>query len=79
MDFWRTVAVLFRRWYITVPAFVATLGLASAASSVVPIQYQSVSVLVLTTPLSGGTETTQPNHPNPLSNPLMNFDAEPRL
>ena len=25
MDFWRTVAVLFRRWYITVPAFAATL------------------------------------------------------
>jgi hypothetical protein len=74
MDFWRTVLVLFRRWYITVPAFVATLGLAGAAYSVVPVQYQSVEVLVLTTPLSGGTESTQPNHPNPVTNPLMNFE-----
>ena len=31
MDFWQTVLVLFRRWYITVPAFVATLGVAAAA------------------------------------------------
>lgn len=75
MDFWRTVAVLFRRFYITVPAFAATLGLAAAAYSVVPVEYQSNSVLVLTTPLSGGTESTQPNHPNPVTNPLMNFDA----
>jgi hypothetical protein len=75
MDFWRTVAVLFRRFYITVPAFAATLGLAAAAYSVVPVEYESNSVLVLTTPLSGGTESTQPNHPNPVTNPLMNFEA----
>ncbi len=74
MDFWRTVMVLFRRWYITLPAFVMTLGVAAAASSSVPLEYQSVSVLVLTTPLSGGTESTQPAHPNPLTNPLVNFD-----
>src|SRR3954470_19623821 len=75
MDFWRTVMVLFRRWYITLPAFVATLGVAYSAASVVPIQYQSVSVLVLTTPLSGGTESTQPaTHHNPLTNPLVSFD-----
>jgi hypothetical protein len=73
MDFWRTVLVLFRRWYITVPAFAMTLGLAGAAYSAVPVQYQSVSVLVLTTPLSGGTESTQPDRPNPVTNPLMNF------
>jgi hypothetical protein len=72
MDFWRTVMVLFRRWYITVPAFVATLGIAAAASSLVPVQYQSVSVLVLTTPLSGGTESTHTK--NSLTNPMLNFD-----
>ena len=44
MDFWRTVMVLFRRWYITVPAFFLTLGAAPAAAySVVPVQYQSGS------------------------------------
>ncbi len=41
MDFWRTVVVLFRRWYITMPAFFATLGLAAAAYSVVPVEYES--------------------------------------
>ncbi|HEX5089021.1 MAG TPA: hypothetical protein VFV89_14535 [Nocardioides sp.] len=75
MDFWRTVMVLFRRWYITLPAFVATLAMAFAAGGAVPLQFSSVSVLVLTTPLSGGTESTQPaTHPNPLTNPLLNFD-----
>jgi hypothetical protein len=74
MDFWQTVVVLFRRWYITVPAFFLSLVLAGAAYSVVPIQYQSVGVLVLTTPLSGGTETSVPNRPEPITNPLMNFD-----
>ena len=74
MDFWRTVLVLVRRWYITVPAFFATLGVAFAAYSVVPLQYQSVSVLVLTTPLTGGTEATHATTPNSLTNPLLNFD-----
>jgi len=75
MDFWRTVVVLFRRWYITVPAFVMTLVVAGAAYSVVPIQYQSDGVLVLTTPLSGGTESTAPNATQPITNPLTNFGA----
>jgi len=74
MDFWRTVGVLFRRWYITVPAFLATLVMAGVAYSLVPVQYESGSVLVLTTPLSGGTEATDAQHPNPLTNPMMNFD-----
>ena len=74
MDFWATVLVLVRRWYVAVPAFVATLGVAAVAYSFVPLQYQSGAVLVLTTPLSGGTESTQPEHPNPHTNPLMNFD-----
>ena len=74
MDFWRTLLVLVRRWYITVPAFLATLALAAAAYTAVPLQYQSVSVLVLTTPLTGGTEATHTTSPNSLTNPLLNFD-----
>jgi hypothetical protein len=73
MDFWRTVAVLFRRFYITVPAGVATLVLAGAAYSSVPLEYQSNAVLVLTTPLSGGTESPHNKYPS-LTNPMMNFD-----
>ncbi len=71
MDFWRTVVVLLRRWYITVPACLATLGLAVMAYSAVPHEYQSNSVLVLTTPLTGGTETSNPTS---LTNPLLSFD-----
>jgi hypothetical protein len=74
MDFWRTVRVIFRRWYISVPAFFATLFLASAAFSAVPVQYQSGSVLVLTTPLAGGTKPTQERSPTALTNPLLTFD-----
>ena len=29
---------------------------------------------MLTTPLTGGTEATQSSQPNPLTNPLLNFD-----
>ena len=74
MDFWRTVLVIFRRWYISVPAFFATLVLAGAAYSAVPVQYQSGSVLVLTTPLAGGTQATHEPNPTALTNPLLTFD-----
>ena len=74
MDFWGTVVVLFRRWYITLPAFFLTLLAAGAALTAVPVQYESGSVLVLTTPLSGGTETDNPDAPTSLTNPLLGFD-----
>lgn len=71
MDFWQTVLVLLRRWYITVPALLATLGIAAAAYSAMPRQYQSSSILVLTSPLTGGTRVTTPAT---VTNPLLNFD-----
>lgn len=74
MDFWATVMVLIRRWYITVPAFFATLGISAAVYSMVPLQYQSTSILVLTTPLTGGTAATNPAVPTSLTNPMLNFD-----
>ena len=78
MDFWRTVLVLFRRWYITVPAFFATLGVAAAAYSAVPVQYESGSVLVLTTPLSGGTEATHTDVADLAHQPAAELRPEPR-
>jgi hypothetical protein len=74
MDFWRTVVVLFKRWYITVPACFLSLVMASTAYASVQKEYQSDAVLVLTTPLSGGTETTGPARPEPIVNPLLNFE-----
>lgn len=74
MDFWASVVILFRRWYITVPAFLAALGVSAAAYFMVPQQFQSDSILVLTTPLSGGTKATNRDIPNSVTNPMMNFD-----
>ena len=73
MDFWRTILVLVRRWYVTLPAFWATLGLAAAAYATTPVQYESAAVAVLTSPLTGGTESTQPTGPVAVTNPLLNF------
>jgi hypothetical protein len=74
MDFWGTVVVMVRRWYIAVPAFFAILGIAAAGYLAIPVRYHSTGVLVLTTPLTGGTETAEANYPNSLTNPLLNFD-----
>jgi hypothetical protein len=74
MDFWRTVTVLFRRWYLTVPALLATLGITAAAHSMAPNRYESSSVLVLTAPLHGGTEAIHSSRPGEVINPLTNFD-----
>ena len=74
MDFWQTVKVVFRRWYVSVPAFLGALGVAVLVYGSVPIQYESTSVLLLTMPKTGPTEQIDPKHPNAITNPLLNFD-----
>ena len=74
MDFWQTVKVVFRRWYVSVPAFLGALGLAALVYGSVPTQYVSTSVLLLTMPKTGPTEQIDANHPNAITNPLLNFD-----
>jgi hypothetical protein len=74
MDFWRTVLVLVRRWYVALPVFVLSIGLAAMVYASIPTVYVSTSVLVLTTPTTGGSLPVDPNHPNGLTNPLLNFD-----
>jgi hypothetical protein len=74
MDFWQTVQVVFRRWYITFPAFLAALGVAALIYGSVPTQYVSTSVLLLTTPRTGPTEQIDAKHPNAITNPLLNFE-----
>ena len=75
MDFWRTVLVLFRRWYVALPTFVGGLALAAAAYSLAPATYESGAVLALTSPLTGGTEVSQSKRAPAFTNPLLNFDA----
>jgi uncharacterized protein involved in exopolysaccharide biosynthesis len=74
MDVWQTVKVVFRRWYITFPAFLAAIGIASLVYGSVPTQYVSTSVLLLTTPTAGPTERIETEDPNAITNPLLNFD-----
>ncbi|WP_460370610.1 hypothetical protein, partial [Actinocorallia lasiicapitis] len=71
MDFWGTVTVLFRRWYISAAAFgVALLAMVGAYVSV-PVFYVSGATLVLTTPYSAPKVDGRPAD---TANPLLNFD-----
>jgi uncharacterized protein involved in exopolysaccharide biosynthesis len=74
MDFWQTVQVVFRRWYITLPAFLGALGVAALVYGSVPTQYVSTSVILLTTPRTGPTEQTDAKRPSEITNPLLNFE-----
>jgi hypothetical protein len=74
MDFWATVMVVFRRWYVTVPAFILTIAAAFGVLAVAPKTYISTSALVLTLPVTGGSLPADPRYPNPLVNPIASFD-----
>jgi uncharacterized protein involved in exopolysaccharide biosynthesis len=74
MDFWATAGVLFRRWYVTLPAFLLTAVGAFGIFSIAPKTFVSTSAMVLTLPVSGATVPSDPHFPNPRSNPLVSFD-----
>lgn len=76
MDFWGTVRVLRRRWYIALPAVLLTGILALFVYISVPTRYESSGVLVLTSPAAGGryTANTKPEDVVRV-NPLLQFDG----
>jgi hypothetical protein len=76
MDFWGTVRVLRRRWYIAVPAVLLTGVLALYVYITVPTRYESSGVLVLTSPAAGGkySGNTKPEDVVKV-NPLLQFDG----
>ncbi|WP_176946738.1 hypothetical protein [Lentzea fradiae] len=76
MDFWGTVRVLRRRWYIALPAVLLTGVLALFVYVSVPTRYESSGVLVLTSPAAGGrySEKTKPEDVVKV-NPLLQFDG----
>ncbi|MFC4011056.1 hypothetical protein ACFOY2_27770 [Nonomuraea purpurea] len=74
MDFWLTVLVLFRRWYVSVPAFLLALGVAAGVYSTVPTLWTSNAAMVLTTPRTGASLPIHPGTTNAPVNPLLNFD-----
>lgn len=74
MDFWATVRILFKRWHVTVPAFLLTIAAAVGVFAVAPKTFVSSSALVLTLPVTGGSVPSDPRFPNPRTNPLVSFD-----
>lgn len=74
MDFWQTMLVLFRRWYVALPAFLIAVGAAVGIYLTVPVTYTSTAVLVLDQPLAGGSLPALPTDKGTITNPLLNFD-----
>jgi hypothetical protein len=72
MDLWKTILVLLRRWYVAVPVFVVSLGLAGAAFAAVPLRWESSGTVVLTTPASGASSEAAKQRG--LTNPFLAFD-----
>jgi hypothetical protein len=75
MDFWKTMGVLLRRWYVSVPILVVSLGLGGAVFLSVPTQYESTGTLVLTAPPSGGVTQVNPKDATGPGNPLLDFEG----
>ncbi|GAA4434427.1 hypothetical protein ACFQV2_36780 [Actinokineospora soli] len=73
MDFWKTLLVLLRRWYVAVPVFVITVGAAGGVYLTTPMVYQSTGLLVLTSPSSGPTSVKDKETGQ--TNPLLAFDS----
>jgi capsular polysaccharide biosynthesis protein len=74
MDFWQTLLVLFRRWYVALPAFLIAVGAAVGIYITIPVTYTSTAVLVLDQPLAGGSLPALPTDKGTVTNPLLNFD-----
>ncbi len=75
MDFWKTMGVLLRRWYVSVPIFVLCAVLGGGVFIAVPTQYESTGTIVLTAPVSGGFVATNPQNSQGPGNPLLDFEG----
>ncbi|MDQ3402187.1 MAG: hypothetical protein M3548_02180 [Actinomycetota bacterium] len=74
MDFWKTLLVLLKRWYVTLPVFVVSVGAAGAVYASMPMHYESTGVIVLTSPSSGPTSNTA-QLGDVQTNPLLAFES----
>ena len=82
MDFWRTLQVLRRRWYVLGPALLISAALTVLTFASIPTRYESTGVLVLTSPSTGAkfSESTRPEdvvHVNPRESPGAASRARP--
>lgn len=74
MDFWKTMGRLLRRLYVGPPIIMVSIAAAALGSYFVPLQYESSALIVLTTPTGGGTVSRDPDEPNGVTNPLLQFN-----
>jgi hypothetical protein len=75
MDFWKTIGVLLRRWYVAVPVFFVALVIGGGVFLKVPTQYVSTGTMVLTAPTAGATTAVDPAHATGPGNPLLDFEG----
>lgn len=74
MDFWGAMRLVRRRWYVVVPALLASIGIAYLVFASIPTRFQSTGAIVLTTPSTGGRVTNNPDEGVKI-NPLLAFDG----
>lgn len=75
MDFWKTLGVLLRRWYVGVPVFVVSLLLGGGVYLQTPTQYESTGTIVLTAPTAGAVTALNPAQASGPGNPLLDFQG----
>jgi hypothetical protein len=75
MDFWKTIGVLLRRWYVAVPVFFVALVIGGGVFLKVPTQYVSTGTMVLTAPTAGATTAVNPAQASGPGNPLLDFEG----
>ncbi len=75
MDFWKTLAVLLRRWYVAVPTLVLSLGLAAGVYLSVHTDYQSTGTIVLASSAEGARASAGDNASADRVNPMLAFDG----
>ncbi|WP_433250267.1 hypothetical protein ACQPYK_03865 [Streptosporangium sp. CA-135522] len=73
MDFWKAIFGLVKRRLIGPPLLVLSLVAAALVFFLIPTYYVSTASMVLTSPATGGTLSTDPTRPIGLTNPLLQF------
>ena len=75
MDFWKTIGVLLRRWYVSVPVFAVALALGGGVFFKTPTQYEATGTMVLTAPTAGASVAIDPSKATGPGNPLLDFEG----
>jgi hypothetical protein len=75
MDFWKTLGVLMRRWYVAAPVLVVSIGLAIGAYFSVHTDYESTGTIVLASSADGPKAGSGDSATQVKINPLLAFDG----